>query len=175
MKSHAISLVDVNRAAQYRSGLVELLIDAVESTAGVGFVLPIERTTAEVFWDGVFASLEHGERLLLIAERDGRIDGTVQLIPAQQQNQPFRADIAKMLVHRRARRMGLGAALLAAAEKEAQKLGRDLLTLDTVTGSAGDHLYRRCGWSQAGIIPGYALQADGKAREDATFFYKRLA
>lgn len=174
MNSHSIIVATSAEADRYRDGLADLLIDAVESGAGVGFVLPVDRARIKAFWDGVFASQARGERLILIAERNGQIDGTVQLIPAQQQNQPYRADVAKMLVHRRARRLGLGAALLQAVEHEAQKLGRDLLTLDTVTGSAGDHLYRRCGWQEAGVIPGYALQADGKAREDATFFYKRL-
>jgi GNAT superfamily N-acetyltransferase len=175
MNSHTISLLDTSTLERGRGGLVDLLIDAVESGAGVSFVLPITREAAEAFWDGIFASHARGERLIFIAERNGQIDGTVQLIPAPQQNQPYRADIAKMLVHSRARRQGLGASLLAAAEREAQKLGRDLLTLDTVTGSAGDHLYRRCGWTPVGVIPGYALQADGRAREDATIFYKQLA
>lgn len=175
MSHQIILLPNSGLSKQRRDGLADLLIDAVESGAGVGFVLPVSKATAETFWDGVFASAARSERLVFVAERDAQIDGTVQLIPAPQQNQPYRADIAKMLVHRRARRLGLGAALLAAAEHEAHKLGRDLLTLDTVTGSAGDYLYRRCGWSEAGIVPGYALQADGKAREDATFFYKKLA
>lgn len=174
MTGHNIVLLDSLTSSGARNGLVDLLIDAVESGAGVGFVLPVERARIEAFWDSVFASQARGERLVFIAERDGQIDGTVQLIPAGQQNQPFRADIAKMLVHRRARRQGLGAALLAAAEHEALRLGRDLLTLDTVSGSAGDKLYKRCGWTAVGVVPGYALQADGKAREDATFFYKRL-
>lgn len=174
MTGHAVNLLTHEEARARRDGLIALLIDAVDSGAGVSFVQPMTRAKAEAFWDGVLASHARGERLLFVAERDGEIDGTVQLIPAPQENQTFRADIAKMLVHRRARRMGLGAALLAAAEREALRLGRDLLTLDTVTGSAGEHLYARCGWTRFGVVPGYALMADGQAREDATFFYKRL-
>lgn len=174
MTSHDILRLDAAGAAARRDGLIDLLVDAVDSGAGVSFVQPMTRAKAESFWDGVLASHERGERLLFVAERDGQVEGTVQLIPAPQENQTFRADIAKMLVHRRARRMGLGAALLTAAEDEARRLGRDLLTLDTVTGSAGEHLYERCGWTRFGIVPGYALMADGRAREDATFFYKKL-
>ena len=174
MTSRDILRLDAAAAAARRDGLIDLLVDAVDSGAGVSFVQPMTHAKAESFWDGVLASHARGERLLFVAERDGQVDGTVQLIPAPQENQTFRADIAKMLVHRRARRMGLGAALLTAVEDEARRLGRDLLTLDTVTGSAGEHLYERCGWMRFGVVPGYALRADGKAREDATFFYKKL-
>ena len=174
MTGHAVNLLTHEEARARRDGLIALLIDAVDSGAGVSFVQPMTRAKAETFWDGVLESHARGERLLFVAERNSEIDGTVQLIPAPQENQTFRADIAKMLVHRRARRMGLGAALLTAAEDEARRLGRDLLTLDTVTGSAGEHLYERCGWTRFGVVPDYALMADGRAREDATFFYKKL-
>ncbi|MGB6118430.1 MAG: GNAT family N-acetyltransferase [Mesorhizobium sp.] len=174
MNGHSITRLDVGSAAQWRGDLIDILIDAVESGAGVSFVLPMTRAKAEHWWDDALASMARGERMIFVAELNGRADGTVQLVPAPQENQTFRADIAKMLVHRRARRMGLGRALLEAAEQEASQLGRDLLTLDTVTDSAGERLYAGCGWTKFGVVPGYALTASGDAREDATFFYKKL-
>jgi len=124
---------------------------------------------------GCLASHARGERLILTAERTTQIDGTVQVVPAAQENQAHRADIAKMLVHCRAQRQGLGAALLLAAEAEARRLGRTLLTLDTETGSAGERLYARLGWVKFGEVPGYAASADGSRQDAASFFYKRLA
>lgn len=155
--------------------LVDLLVDAVEGGASVNFVRPMTRAKAGAWWEGALAGHARGERLVLAAEaEDGRLDGTVQLVLAPQENQPHRAEVAKMLVHRRARRQGLGAALLRAAEDEARRIGRTLLTLDTEAGSAGERLYARLGWVRFGQVPGYALRADGDAREAATFFYKEL-
>jgi GNAT superfamily N-acetyltransferase len=171
---HAIFVLSPQQAQARRDGLVELLIDAVESGASVNFVRPMTPAKAEAWWEGALASHARGERLILAAEAEGRLDGTVQLIPAPQENQPHRADLAKMLVHRRARRQGLGAALLHAAEKEARRLGHTLLTLDTEAGSAGERLYERLGWTRFGQVPGYAIRADGHEREAATFFYRML-
>jgi GNAT superfamily N-acetyltransferase len=104
----------------------------------------------------------------------GRLDGTVQLILAPQENQSFRADLAKLLVHTRARRRGIGAALMVAAEDQARRIGRTLLTLDTEAGSAGERLYERLGWAKFGEVPGYAARADNSSRETVSFFYKAL-
>ena len=171
----AIRLLSPAEAEARRAALVELLVDAVEGGASVNFIWPMTREKAARWWAGALASQARGERLIFIAETaEGRIDGTVQLIPAAQENQPHRADLAKMLVHRRARRQGLGAALMRAAEAEARRLGRTLLTLDTETGSAGEHLYASQGWIKFGEVPFYALRADGSQAEPASFFYKLL-
>jgi GNAT superfamily N-acetyltransferase len=172
--SHTICLLGIEEAGLCRDALVDILVDAVEGGASVNFVLPMTRQKADAWWDGALASHARGERLIFIAAQNGRIDGTVTLIPAPQENQPHRADISKMLVHRRARRRGIGAALLEAAEDEARRMGRVLLTLDTETGSAGEHLYAHLGWTEFGKVPGFALTADGTRREAATFFYKLL-
>jgi GNAT superfamily N-acetyltransferase len=174
MSPHVITLLTPGEAAARGAALVDLLVDAVEGGASVNFIWPMTRAKSEAWWRGALASHARGERLILVAEADGRIDGTVQLILAPQENQPFRADVGKMLVHRRARRHGLGAALLGAAEDEARRLGRTLLTLDTEAGSAGERLYARCGWTKFGEVPGYALSADGGERASASFFYKQL-
>jgi len=173
--AHIIRLLSPAAAAAQRAALEDLLIDAVEGGASVNFIWPMTRDKAARWWTGALASHARGERLIFVAETsDGRVDGTVQLIPAAQENQPHRADLAKMLVHRRARRLGLGAALMRAAEAEARRLGHALLTLDTETGSAGEQLYASQGWIKFGEVPDYALRADDSRAEPASFFYKRL-
>ncbi|HEX6996954.1 MAG TPA: GNAT family N-acetyltransferase [Gammaproteobacteria bacterium] len=155
-------------------GLCGVLIDCVEGGASVNFMLPMTRAKAEVFWRGVAASLGQRERVVLVAEdEDDAIVGTVQVVWARPENQPHRADIAKMLVHRRARRRGVGAALLAAAELAAREAGKTLLVLDTMTGSAAERLYRGHGWQSCGRIPGYALWPGG-GFGDVTILYKTL-
>jgi GNAT superfamily N-acetyltransferase len=152
-------------------GLSDVLIDCVEGGASVSFMLPMTRDKAEDFWRGTSASLARGERILLIAQdADGEIVGTVQVIFAQPENQPHRGDVAKMLVHRRARRRGVGAALLAEAERGALGAGRTLLVLDTVSGSDGDRLYSRSGWQRCGEIPRYALWPDGRPCPTTIYF-----
>lgn len=174
MPGHAILVLTPEQARARLDALAELLIDAVEGGASVNFVRPMTPAKAVMWWEGALASHARGERLILTAEARGRLDGTVQLVPAPQENQPHRADIAKMLVHRRARRQGLGTALLHAAEAEARRLGRTLLTLDTEADSDGERLYARMGWIRFGQVPGYATRADGSRREAATFFYRML-
>jgi GNAT superfamily N-acetyltransferase len=155
-------------------GLCDVLIDCVEGGASVSFMLPMSRAKAEAFWRGVSASAARGERLVLVAEdAAGEIVGTVQVILNQPENQPHRGDVAKMLVHRRARRRGLGAALLAAAERSALAEGKTLLVLDTVTGGDAERLYAREGWERCGEIPNYALWPDG-APCSTTVFFKAL-
>jgi GNAT superfamily N-acetyltransferase len=153
--------------------LGDVLIDCVEGGAGVSFMLPMTRAKAEAFWRGASASLARGERLVLAAEdAAGTIVGTVQVIWAQPENQPHRAEIAKMLVHRQARRRGIGAALLAAAERSALAAGKTLLVLDTASGDA-KRLYARQGWQPCGQIPNYALWPDGTPCA-TTIFFKML-
>jgi len=152
-------------------GLSDVLIDCVVGGASVSFMLPMSRSKAEAFWHNVSASVSRGERAVLVAEdSEGGIVGTVQVILNQPENQPHRADIAKMLVHRRARRRGLGAALLAAAEHSALDAGKTLLVLDTATGGDAERLYARQGWQRCGQIPHYALWPDGRPCATTIFF-----
>ena len=153
--------------------LSEVLIDCVEGGASVSFMLPITRATADAFWRNVADGVARGDRILLIAQDSaGRIIGTVQIIFAEAPNQPHRADIAKMLVHRRARKRGVGAALLTAAESAALNASKTLLVLDTAS-DAAERLYARLGWQRCGVIPGYALLPGGGLC-DTTFFYRAL-
>jgi GNAT superfamily N-acetyltransferase len=150
-----------------------VLIDCVAGGASVSFMAPLTPDRADAFWSEVIASAARGERLLLVAEDgSGRIVGTVQVVFAQYENQPHRADIAKMLVHRAARRRGVGEALLARAESLAQQAGKILLVLDTASSDAG-RLYAKRGWQRCGVIPGYALLPHGGLC-DTTIFYRAL-
>jgi len=153
--------------------LAELLIDVVEGGASVSFMLPLSAEKALAFWRRVADGVALGERALLVAEDARGIVGTVQLVLDQPENQPHRADLAKMLVHRCARRQGLGEALMRAAEQSARECGKSLLVLDTVTGSDGERLYARLGWQRCGVIPGYALWPQGGLCA-TTYFYREL-
>ncbi|HUR54031.1 MAG TPA: GNAT family N-acetyltransferase [Gemmataceae bacterium] len=141
--------------------LADVLIDCVEGGAGVSFMHPITRDTALAFWTRVARGVAAGERALLVAEDSHGLCGTVQLILDLPENQPHRADVAKMLVHSRARRRGLGAALMRAAEDVARELGRTLLVLDAVTGGDASRLYEKLGWVKVGDIPNFALMPRG--------------
>jgi len=152
-------------------GLSEVLIDCVESGASVGFMHPMSRAKAEGYWQSTSASVARGARVVLAAQDTaGRIVGTVQIILNQPENQPHRGDLAKMLVHRRVRRQGVGAALLVAAERSALSAGKTLLVLDTVTGSDAERLYARQGWQRCGQIPNYALWPDGRPCATTVYF-----
>ena len=153
--------------------LAGLLIDCVEGGASVNFMHPLGRTRAVEFWRGIAAGVAAGGRALLVAEDAEGLCGTVHLVLAQPENQPHRTEVTKMLVHRRARRRGLGAALMRAVEATAWECGKTLLVLDTVTGSDAARLYERLGWERAGEIPGYALMPRG-GLVAATFYYRRL-
>jgi GNAT superfamily N-acetyltransferase len=154
-------------------GLADLLIDCVEGGASASFMYPVARPKALAFWRRVAAGVAAGERALLVAKDDAGIVGTVQLVLEQPENQPHRADLVKLLVHRRARRRGLGEALMRAAEDMARDCGKTLLVLDTVPGSDAERLYDRLGWVRVGTIPGYALLPRG-GLDGTTLFYKAL-
>jgi GNAT superfamily N-acetyltransferase len=162
------------QAEALAQALADVLIDCVEGGASVSFMLPLPRDKALAFWRGVLEGAARGERVLLVAETaEGRIIGTVQLITALPDNQPHRADIAKMLVHRDARRRGVAGMLMAAVDRAARDEGRTVLVLDTVTGGDAERLYQRAGWHSAGSVPNYALMPDG-AYCATTFFYRQL-
>jgi GNAT superfamily N-acetyltransferase len=154
-------------------GLAEVLIDCVEGGASVSFMHPLTRDRAVAFWRRVAQGVAAGDRALVVAEDAQGLCGTVQLVLDLPENQPHRADLAKMLVHRRARRQGLGAALVRAAEATARDCGRTLLVLDAVTGGDAERLYERLGWERVGAIPGYAFFPRGGLCS-TTVFYRNL-
>jgi GNAT superfamily N-acetyltransferase len=162
-------------ADEHVASLADILLDCVAGGASVSFMAPLSRERAQAFWRAVAKGVADGQRALLVAEDrvTHQLQGTVQVILEQPENQPHRADIAKMLVHRRARRRGLAATLMRAAEATARAAGKSLLVLDTATGSDAERLYQRMGWTAVGIIPGYALWPDGRSCA-TTYYYKSL-
>jgi GNAT superfamily N-acetyltransferase len=157
--------------AQLR-GLADVLLDCVDGGASVGFMHPLSPVKALAYWADVADGVARGERVLLVAEDGAGVAGTVQLVFAPCENQPHRADLVKMLVHRRARRGGVGAALLRAAETAARACGRNLLTLDTASDDAA-RLYARHGWRRAGVVPDYALLPHGGLCR-TIYYYRQL-
>jgi GNAT superfamily N-acetyltransferase len=154
------------------AALADVLMDCVEGGASVSFMQPLTRERALEFWQRVASAVAAGERALLVAEDERGVCGTVQIVLDQPENQPHRADLTKMLVHRRARRRGVGAALLRAAEAAAREHGKTLLVLDTASADA-ERLYERVGWRRVGVIPGYALLPAGGLC-DTTVYYRQL-
>ncbi len=151
--------------------LAEVLRDCVEGGASVGFMLPLAEGRPEAFWRRVAAGVAAGERHLFVAEDEtGRLCGTLSLVVDMPDNQPHRADVSKMLVHRRARRQGIAEQLLKVLEAKACELGKTTLVLDTVTGSDASRLYERLGWRKAGDIPNYALMPGGSPCSTTHYF-----
>ena len=153
--------------------LADVLVDCVKGGASVSFMSPFSHDQALAFFRQVETSVGSGGTLLLAARLDGRIVGTVQLGLDTPPNQPHRADIKKLLVHRSARGRGLAADLMARIDDEARRRGRWLLVLDTVPGESGHRVYLRAGWTQTGLVPDYALFPDGRLC-DTAFMWKRL-
>jgi len=154
-------------------GLARVLADCVAGGASVSYMAPFSHDDARAAFEAVAVEVENGRRLLLGAFADGRLVGTVQVVLALPPNQPHRGEIAKLLVHRSARKRGVAQLLMEHAESEARAEGKSLLVLDTVTGDAAERLYTRLGWTTVGVIPGYALYPDGRLC-DTTVFWKAL-
>ncbi len=172
--SDQIAIRRAGSEAGLARALANVTVDCVEGGASIGFMLPLEHERAEAFWVSMLDSSSRGERIVLVAEETGTgvIVGTVQVIMTAPENQPHRGEIAKMLVHRTARRRGIAEALMRAAESAAIEAGKTLLVLDTASGDA-ERVYSRLGWQRVGVIPGYALWPEG-GLVDTTVFYKQL-
>jgi len=159
---------------QYVGALADVLLDCVAGGASVSFMASLSKPEAEAFFARVAEGVERGDRILLAAFVDAELLGTVQILTATPPNQPHRADIAKLLVHRSARGQGLATRLMEHVEEASRLAGKTLLVLDTVTGGDAERLYMRLGWKKSGIIPNYALFPDGRFC-DTTIFWKELA
>jgi len=169
-----IRLLDETETLNVLPDLCEVLADCIDGGASLGFMSPFAPSDGVPFWQGVAAAVGRGEVLLYVAEVEGRVWGTVQIGFASKPNQPHRADLMKLLVHRSARGLGLARRLMAAAENGAVEAGRTLLVLDTATGEPAEGIYEKLGWQRTGVIPAYALFPDGRFC-DTTIFYKNLA
>lgn len=168
-----IEHLSADEASSAISDLARVLAACVEGGAGVGFVLPFSPHEAETFWRSRLAGIESGERHLLVARHDGRIAGTVMLNLSDQANGAHRAEVAKLLVHPEARRLGLASLLMKQLEVLSLALGRWLLVLDTVTGDTAEGIYPKLGYLRVGVIPEFAVSAHGDY-DSTTVFYKHL-
>ena len=163
-------LLSVSEVQQHE--LAQVLVDCVEGGASVSFMHPLTQEKALGFWRRVAEGVSAGDRALLVAEQEGRIIGTVQLVLDLPENQPHRGDVSKMLVHRSARGRGVGALLMAAVEQVARDCGKSVLVLDTSNDIAA-RLYTRAGWIECGTVPDYAIMPHGGYCA-TTFFYRHL-
>ena len=170
---NGVATLGAAAAASAERRLAEILVACVDGGASVSFLAPLALDRAQAFMRDAAQQVAAGKCLLLAAWSQGVLSGTVRVQLDTPQNQPHRADIAKMLVHPDARRQGLARKLMLTAEQAAANAGRTLLTLDTLTGSAGERLYRGLGWTEVGAIPGYSVDAAGRP-ESTTLFYKQL-
>jgi GNAT superfamily N-acetyltransferase len=168
-----IRRLDAAEAREHLDGLAAVLVDCVEGGASVGFLAPFSQDDARRVYEEYLVEVERGRRVLLAAFAGGTLVGTAQLVFAPHPNQPHRAEVARVLVHRSARRRGIAAGLMQRVESEALAAGRTLLVLDAVTGDDAERLYERLGWVKVGVIPGYALYPDGRPC-DTTYFWKAL-
>jgi GNAT superfamily N-acetyltransferase len=156
------------------ASFVALLQDAVDSGASVGFVPPVDGSAVRTYWGGVKNAIAGGNRILLATAEEGRILGSVQLELAAMPNARHRAEVMKLMVHRAARRRGIGKALMLALEDQARRANRRLLVLDTRPGDPAEQLYLALGYARAGVIPRYALSASGTL-DPTVYMYRELA
>lgn len=157
-----IRTLDPDTNATLLSGLAAMMVEAVAGGASIGFMAGFGQAQSLAWWQDRLTAAVRGHVLILVALDDDGVAGTVSLVPAPMSNQPHRADIAKMMVAKRARGQGVGAALLMAVEALAQERGRSTLVLDTISGSAAARLYERSSWEKVGDIPAYALMPEGE-------------
>ncbi|WP_027344032.1 GNAT family N-acetyltransferase [Hamadaea tsunoensis] len=174
MTTMTIARMSAEEFAAGVPGLAELLSDAVDSGASLGFLAPYPPDEAAGWWRSLASGVADGSHLVWAAYEGDRIVGTISLVPGRKDNARYRGELIKLMVHRTARGRGLAKRLMSVLEQEARSLGLSLLLLDTETGSDADFLYRATGWTEYGIVPGYAADPGGTPR-DCTFFYKRLA
>lgn len=153
-------------------GLADVLLDAVDSGAGISFMAGLRHDEATAWWRKTLAAATP-RTVILVARDDQGVVGTVQLQPAWPPNQPHRADVAKLIVHRRARGRGIARALMEELERRARNNAFTLLLLDTCKGGAAERLYASMGWTRIGEVPNFALNPDGSWC-DTVFFYKQL-
>ena len=174
MSDYSVRRLSAAEAETAIPALADILLDIVEGGASVGFMAPLSREKAEAFWRGIAQGVAAGVRALMIAEdpATGEALGTAQVVWDLPENQPHRADVAKVLVKRRARGRGIAAALMRACDEAAREAGKSILVLDTASAQA-ERLYERAGWTRVGPVPDFALLPDGRFC-DTVFHYKRL-
>lgn len=167
---HKIECLSEEQARPILPKLVALLQDSVHNGSSVGFLPPLTFDAAKEYWLETLNEVAHGKRILLVSSEAGDVTGSVQLSLAAKQNGLHRAEVQKLIVHTRYRHRGIARTLLGAVEESARAAGRTLLVLDTEQGSVAEQLYEKCGYTRAGVIPQYALNADGLLITTVVFY-----
>ncbi|AMN54307.1 acetyltransferase [Labrenzia sp. CP4] len=168
-----VDLMSADEVRRSLPALGQLLKACVEDGAGIGFLLPMPQDKAEAFWASKLPAIESGEAFLLATRQGADIAGVVMLVKAGADNQPHRADVAKLMVHPEHRRKGLARKLMSAIDGLARSENRWMLVLDTVTGDRAEKLYPTCGYQKVGVIPDYAYNSHGHL-DATTVFFKDL-
>lgn len=167
--------LDARAIEERLEDLSQILALTVGQGAAVSFMAPLSVEDASLFWSkNVQPEVVAGRRILFGAERAGNLLGTVQLLTAMPDNQPHRCEIAKMIVHPQARRLGIGRTLMNHVLSRARELGKTLVTLDTRTGDVAEPLYASTGFKVAGVIPDFAWNPDGKAKHATTYMFRHI-
>ena len=161
------------QAEKYIHELIELLMDAVDSGASVGFMPPLSEAEVSEYWRGVIDALREKRRVLLAVLEGNAVQGSVQLDLEMRANGTHRAEAMKLFVHRRARRRGLAKALMSELESTARRLGRTLLMTDTRKGGEAEKMCESLGYVRYGEVPDYARSGDGHLHT-TVFFYRQL-
>lgn len=173
---HSHEAITIERVDVASDGVVQelaaMLVDAVRSNAGISFMAGLRLDEAAAWWHTTLTA-SPPRAVVLVARDEKGIVGTVQLQPAWAPNQPHRAEVAKLIVHRRARRRGIARALMHELERHAREQRFTLLVLDTCKGTAAEQLYSSLGWTRVGEVPHFALNPD-RTWCDTVFFYKQL-
>lgn len=167
---HKIEQLSTEQAQAILPQLVSLLQDTVNNGASLGFIPPLLSETAEAYWLEIIEEMAQGKRLLLVSSEGQAATGTVQLALVMKENGRHRAEVQKLLVGTRFRQRGIARSLMSAVERAACGAGRTLLVLDTEQGSPAESLYESCGYTRAGVIPQYALSAEGRFISTVVFY-----
>lgn len=169
---HSIERLTEEQAQTVLPELVALMQDVVSDGASIGFLHPLSAEVAEAYWLDVIREVRQQSRILLVARRDGKVAGTVQLGLCSRPNSLHRAEVQKLFVHTRWRGQGIAKELMSAIEQEARAAGRSLLVLDTERGQIAEGMYERAGWIRVGEIPDFACSPDGHLHATVIFYRK---
>jgi len=136
-----IDSLTTSTASRYVEQLIDLMRDAVDGGASIGFLPPLTDTMALSYWQGVIREPGTGNRVLPVGIEDEHVVGSVQLQMATQPNAEHRAEVQKLFVHSKHRGKGFGRELLTGIEAGAAKAGKFLTVLHRKNGGPAQGPY----------------------------------
>lgn len=150
--------------------LVDRLIEVVRGGSPLGFLPSVTRERIEDYWRSLRADIAAGSRWLFVAHAGELVVGSAQLALSRWTNSPHRAELQKLFVAADYRGRGVARALLATLHDSAQRDGRTLIVLNTRRGDPAESMYRRLGYRESGILPGWTLGATGERFDHVTMY-----